>query len=56
MLSFYSDFVYVEKIFEKMKIKSLEHRRQTNKLINSVTSKSIIGAWRGKVEQVITFF
>lgn len=56
MLSFCSDLLYVEKIFEKMNINSLEHRRQMNKLMSSVTPKSIIGAWRGKAEQAMIIF
>lgn len=55
-LSFCSDLLYVEKIFEKVKINSSEHRRQTNKLMCSVTPKSIIRAWRGKVEQAMIIF
>lgn len=56
MLDFCSDFLYVEKIFEEMKINSLEHRRQNYILMSTVTPKSIIGGWRGKVEQTMIVF
>lgn len=55
-LKFCSDLFCIEKIFEKMKVKSLEHRGETKKLMSSLTPKPIMEAWTGKVEQAIIIF